>query len=253
MKISIITPSFNQGKFIEKNIKSIFDQNYPNFEHIIVDGGSTDDTVEILKKYSHLKWVSEPDEGQADALNKGLKMASGDIIGWLNSDDYYLPNAFNIVSETYLNEKWDWLIGNLKYYYKLKNEFVEVISHDLTYDKLIVNPDIVCQQSTFFSKTTLLKVGGWKKEYQMIMDYELWLRLIKLSQPKIVNEFLAVFVWHEEQKSIPINIIVQKKELLKLLKKEKVNLFIRIKISFKKNKIFVIAFLKQLFNRIISK
>jgi len=152
MKISIITHSFNQGKFIEKNIKSILDQNYPNFEHIIVECGSTDDTVEILKKYSHLKWVTEADEGQADALNKGLKMATGEFIGWLNSDDYYLPNAFNIVSETYLNGKWDWLIVNLKYYYKLKNEFIEVINPDLTYDKLIAISNIVKKDVKFRSQ-----------------------------------------------------------------------------------------------------
>ena len=89
MKISIITPSFNQGKYIEQTILSVLNQSYKNFEHIICDGGSTDGTVDVLKKYKHLIWVSEEDEGQSDALSKALSMSSGDIIGWINSDDYY--------------------------------------------------------------------------------------------------------------------------------------------------------------------
>ena len=95
-KISIVTPSYNSAKFIEDCIQSVLKQNYPNFEHIVIDGGSTDGTVEILKQYPHLKWISEPDEGQSDALNKGFKMAEGDILGWLNADDVYLKNVFQL-------------------------------------------------------------------------------------------------------------------------------------------------------------
>jgi len=100
-KITIVTPSFNQGNFIDENIQSVLTQNYPNFEHIIIDGGSIDGTVDILKKYSHLKWVSEPDRGQASALNKGFRMATGDVIGWLNSDDSYLPGTFEVVARAF--------------------------------------------------------------------------------------------------------------------------------------------------------
>jgi glycosyltransferase involved in cell wall biosynthesis len=98
-KISVITVSYNQGQFIKDNIESIIYQNYPNFEHIIIDGGSTDNTLEILKSYKHLNWVSEPDRGQSHGLNKGFKKATGDIIVWLNSDDWLAPDTFNSIIE----------------------------------------------------------------------------------------------------------------------------------------------------------
>lgn len=96
-KISIITPSLNSGKYIEEAIQSVLVQRYPNFEHVIVDGRSTDETIEVLKKYPHLIWKSEPDKGQSDAMNKGFEMSSGDIIVYLNADDFFLPGAFDAV------------------------------------------------------------------------------------------------------------------------------------------------------------
>src|ERR1700755_1492305 len=95
MKISIITPSYNQGRFIEDAILSVLSQGYPDFEHIVIDNCSTDNTLDVLKKYPHVKWVSEPDRGQSNALNKGFGLSTGDVLGWLNCDDFYLPGAFH--------------------------------------------------------------------------------------------------------------------------------------------------------------
>lgn len=103
-KITIVTPSYNQGPFIERTIQSVLGQQYPNLEYIVCDGGSTDETVTILKKYAdHLSWwCSEPDHGQTDAINKGMRRATGDIVGWLNSDDMLLPGALHTVARFYL-------------------------------------------------------------------------------------------------------------------------------------------------------
>ena len=105
-KISIITPSYNQGNYLEQTIDSVLSQNYQNLEYIIIDGGSTDNSVEIIKKHQkHLHyWVSEKDSGQSEAINKGLKIAGGEIINWLNSDDYYTANALKTVAEHFEDE-----------------------------------------------------------------------------------------------------------------------------------------------------
>src|SRR6202012_2755610 len=99
MKISIITPSYNQGQFIEDAIRSVLDQGYPDFEHIVIDNCSTDGTLDVLRKYPHIKWVSEPDGGQSAALNKGFRMSTGDVLAWLNCDDFYLPGAFQAAAQ----------------------------------------------------------------------------------------------------------------------------------------------------------
>ena len=92
--VSIVTPSYNHGRYIEETIQSVLNQDYPNLEYLVIDGGSSDNTVEILKKYEgRLTWISEKDRGQADAINKGFRMANGEILAWLNSDDTYLPGA----------------------------------------------------------------------------------------------------------------------------------------------------------------
>ncbi|MCG8570240.1 MAG: glycosyltransferase [Spirochaetes bacterium] len=220
MRISILTPSYNQGKYIEKTILSVVDQDWPDIEHVVIDGGSTDHTVEILKKYPHLKWISEPDEGQADALNKGLAMATGDIIGWINSDDYYKRHIFKTVVNIFKDTHVSWLIGNTTSTYESFNFITSVKSPEITYKKLLENPDIVRQQAVFFSKTALLKVNGWNKRYYMTMDYDLWLRLSKEYTPMMVDEEWAFFTHHDEQKSTPKNLLIQISNIKEILENQ---------------------------------
>jgi glycosyltransferase involved in cell wall biosynthesis len=222
-KISIITPSYNQGKYIEDNIQSVLNQNYINFEHIIIDGGSTDNTVEILKKYPHLKWVSECDEGQADALNKGLAISTGEIIGWINSDDYYEIDIFHDVADAFRDSTVEWVVGLLKKFFEDINLIQPCVCPEITYNKLLEDPDIVKQQCTFFRKSVIESAGGWKKELYMVMDYDLWIRVSKQSSPLMIQKDWAYFRYYEGQKTSYKNMIIQAREIQLILKKEGVS------------------------------
>ena len=249
-KISILTPSYNQGKYIEENILSVLNQNYPNFEHIIIDGGSTDNTVEILKKYPHLKWVSEPDEGQSDALNKGLAMATGEIIGWINSDDYYEKNIFNEVAKEFEDENVQWVIGNIINKYELINKYYKRKSPKVTYMTLIGSKCVMRQQGTFFRKELVLKAGGWDKDIYMCMDWDLWIRMAKISTPKMVDKYWSYFRWHDDQKSSAKNIMRQIDEWKQIYKREGVSIFTQYRVYFSSYKSLLKSQIKKILVRL---
>lgn len=246
MKITIITPSYNHGKYIEKNILSVINQNWNDIEHIVIDGGSTDTTVEVLQKYPHVRWVSEKDEGQADALNKGIAMATGDIIGWINSDDYYEKNIFKDVINEFKNKETQWIIGNISLNYPSLNMVLPISSPEVTYKNLINNADIVKQQGAFYRKEAIDEVGRWDKQFFMVMDFDLWVRLSKKWRPAMVNKQWALFTMHEDQKSSHRNSIIQIKEIERILKKEGLSFFEIKKILLKKYFYYLKGFLKTI-------
>jgi len=184
-KISVITPSFNQGEFIEQNIKSVLAQNYPEVEHIVIDGGSTDMTVEILQRYPHLNWSSEPDNGQTDALNKGFSKATGEIIAWINSDDWYPPGVFHEIAKKL--EEYPIVMGACEQTDRDGNTTeiqgnLERTWYDLL--KYWVYYSIPAQPSIFFKREVLERVKRDDGTYldndlEFGMDYEFWLRLAK--------------------------------------------------------------------------
>jgi len=223
LNLTIITPSFNQGLYIEQTISSVLRQDYLHVEHIVIDGGSTDSTVDVLKRYPHLRWVSEKDRGQADALNKGLAIATGDIIGWINSDDYYDANIFESVVRCFQDPDVMWVVGNLTYRFEDSNETIPGRSPVVTFDRLLNSPDIVRQQPTFFRKTFIERAGGWNPECFMVMDFELWVRLAKISPPIMVDKNWAYFRLHPLQKTSYANTLRQARELVAILKHEQVH------------------------------
>ena len=179
-KISIVTPSFNQARFIDTNIQSVLAQQYPDIEHIIIDGGSTDGTVEILKKYSHLHWISEKDNSQSDALNKGFRRATGEIIGWLNSDDTYCPAVFHAIAEQFERKDVMVLCGD-GYEIDERGEITHPLSSRST------DPDSLIrywkwkyefvQPSFFFRRNVFDEVGFLDESLYYAMDYDFFIRL----------------------------------------------------------------------------
>jgi len=203
-KISVISPSYNQGHFLKTNILSILEQNYPSVEHIIIDGGSTDTTVDILKSFDdHIAyWVSEPDRGQSDALNKGLEAASGEVIGWQNSDDYYLPGAFHLVGETFRENPEIEVIYGDYLYVNDGNRILGSKKYAPCFDireYLYVGANI-SNQSVFFRREALERVGGFDVDLHLAMDFDLFLKLSTFARFKHVRTYLGAYRVHGEQK-----------------------------------------------------
>lgn len=251
-KISIITPSFNQGQYIETAIQSVLNQDYPNFEHIIIDGNSSDNTIEIIKGYDHLIWVSECDNGMSDALVKGLQLASGEVIGWLNSDDYYLENIFNDVADSFFDGSL-WITGNLIYLNEQTKVRRKHIPKVITYNGLIENPDIVKQVSTFYRKSILYEAGWVNIEFKMAMDYDLFVRLSKIEPSKMINKYWGYYRNHENQKTsannASVNLYTQIKEINFVLRREGINFFQRLYTIRKKIVTLLIIWFKNMFRK----
>ena len=203
--ISVITPSLNQAQFIERNIQSVLEQNYPDFEHIIMDGVSTDNTLAIIKKYKHIQWRSKKDKGQSHALNKGLKRAKGDIIAWLNADDWYEGNAFTHVSEFFLkNPDKNVVMGNCN----LANEEGEVFDVVINtkrgikeLQKYWIGKSIPTQPAVFFRRKLLGKYGYADETLHLAMDYDLWMRFAKGNEFYHIDETIANYRFHKNAKS----------------------------------------------------
>lgn len=220
-RISIITASYNQGQFIEETIRSVLLQGYPNLEYIMVDGGSTDNTPKILKRYhSELSvCISEPDDGQSQALNKGFRLATGEILAWLNSDDQYLPDTLRDVALAFDSHSTDMVVGGCQ----IINNYARIpanASHHcilpmnqvtlLPFEKIVdfqgswLKGNFFFQPEVFWTQRIWEKVGGGVDEkLHFAMDYELWLRLAKVQARVLhIPVDLAIFRMHGNQKTI---------------------------------------------------
>ncbi len=163
MKVTIITPSYNQGKYLERTILSVLEQKIGNLEYLVMDGGSTDNSVEILKKYEEfLTWKSERDKGQTDAVNKGLRLASGDIIGWLNSDDIYYEDAVKKVLKVFEeNPEINVVYGNANHIREDDSVIEPYYTEDFNYERL-KEICFICQPSVFFRKKISEQVWAFR-------------------------------------------------------------------------------------------
>lgn len=203
-RVSIVTPSYNQGQFIEETIRSVLLQGYPNLEYIIIDGGSTDDSVEIIQRYKPwlAYWVSEPDQGQVYAIDKGWARSSGIVLAYLNSDDTYLLNAIaDAVQALRLNPEVAAICGGEL---RIDSEGMVILEHlvrsvslyDLLHFKFIPQPAVFLRRSAFE------EAGGLDLTFQLVFDFELWTRLVRCGGIHCIPKVLATTRWYPGTKTL---------------------------------------------------
>jgi len=247
-KISLITPSFNQGSFIEETILSVLNQNYPNLEYIIIDGGSDDNTLEIIKKYeSRLTyWISEKDEGQSDAINKGFKKCSGEIVSWLNSDDLLAKHALHEISNAFVKYNAQIIVGKSSHWDGTTNLLTPHVNNPETFKDLLSYNNGIClpQPSVFYRRVLLIKADYLSITLNFTMDLDLWLRfgLIEGINNRIIYipHLVSLMRTHKDQKTSKQNFLAMKEASMVTLKyasKYKLNIKARINLLFK-NRIF---------------
>ncbi len=204
--VTIVTPSYNQARFLEQTMRSVLEQDYLNIEYMVVDGGSTDGSVDIIKKYSNrLKWwVSEKDNGQAEAINKGFARANGEIIAWVNSDDYYMPGTVSSAVKALSDHpEAGFVYGKVQVVDK-----DEKILNKLSYGnwglKDLLSFHIIGQPAVFMRRDLLEKVGYLDQTYHCLLDHHLWIRLAEQSGMAYIPSLWASAHYHEDCKNLAI-------------------------------------------------
>ncbi|MFB6318209.1 glycosyltransferase family 2 protein [Saccharicrinis sp. FJH54] len=203
-RISIVTPSFNQGEHLEQTILSVISQNYPNLEYVIIDGGSTDNSVEIIKKYeSYLSyWVSEKDEGQYYAIKKGFSHTKGEIMGWINSSDLLYPWTLNTLAMLFNEfDIIEWVTG-LPTHISAGTGPQNVSQHKFInkYDIIGFNHKWIQQESTFWRRTVWNKVNGLDLNFKSAADFKLWIDFFKYTDLYFMNTILGCFRFHNTRR-----------------------------------------------------
>lgn len=226
-KISIITPSLNQAAFIEQTIQSVLNQNYPNLEYIVMDGASTDGTLKILNKYKNrITFISQKDKGQSDAINRGLNLATGDILGYLNSDDFLEKNCLYAVGNFFLNNpKCRWVSGKCNIVDSKGNKVRKPVT---IYKNLFLKYmrclnslyvlNYISQPVTFWKREIIDEVGFFNRAFHYSMDYDYWLRINKKHKLGFIDNYLASFRVHKNSKG-STNLSGQLNESLQIAKK----------------------------------
>lgn len=203
-RISVVTPSFNQAQFLEQTIRSVLLQGYPNLEYIVVDGGSTDGSVEILKRYSPWLtwWVSERDRGQVDAINKGLQRATGDWVGWQNSDDLYCPGALEDVARAIqADPRAALVVGNVNLIDAEGQVLTDLLYVRPTYRSMLAEGMVMTNQASFWRRDLHASIGWLDDTYPLGFDYEWFLRVLQAGSARHVDRTLGAYRIHADAKT----------------------------------------------------
>lgn len=205
-KINIITPSFNQGEFLRETIESVINQDYQNLEYFIVDGGSTDGSVDVIRDYEPrlAYWCSEKDEGQADAIMKGFARCTGELFAWVNSDDVLFPGCLKAVADCYLKNGRPDLIHTNVAYIDAGSRIIRLVRVSCQ-SRFFFFRGVWhgCAPSIFFKTSSLRDVGGVNKNLQLSMDLDVWVRMMKAGARVVhVPQYLGGFRWHDTAKTV---------------------------------------------------
>jgi glycosyltransferase involved in cell wall biosynthesis len=201
--VSIVTPSYNQASYLEQTLRSVLEQDYPRIEYIVADGASSDGSVEIVEKYADKLawWVSEKDNGQAEAINKGLVRATGEIIAWLNSDDYYLPGAISAAVKVFEeNPSVVMVYGNMLAVDEHGHTFNELKYKQLSLEDLLCF-QIIGQPAVFFRRDAYEKTGGLDTNFHFLLDHQFWIRIARHGKILHVDQTWAAARYHAEAKN----------------------------------------------------
>lgn len=203
-KISVITPCFNHAQFIDATMRSVHGQGYPNLEHIVIDGGSTDGSAEVIERYRDrlAYWVSEPDDGQTDALIKGFDRATGDIYCWLNSDDLFGPGTLHEVAEYFAsNPEVRFVYGDSLWIDRDGATIKPKLEHGWNRFVWLHDHNFVAQASTFWRADLYRAVGGLDRSFDLAMDADLWARFSEQTSPRHVRRYWSSMRFYPEQKN----------------------------------------------------
>ena len=203
-RVSVITPSFNQAAFLEETIQSVLSQDYPNLEYIIIDGGSNDGSVEIIRKYADrlAYWVSEKDAGQADGINKGLARATGEVVAWLNSDDLYQPGAIHAAVEILQAFPECGLVYGDVLSVDAKGQALNLTHYDDWGLEELLKFRIIGQPAVFMRRSVLDQAGLLDTRFHFLLDHQLWIRMANLAGMKYIREQWAAARYHEAAKNV---------------------------------------------------
>lgn len=203
-RISVVTPSFNQARFLEETLRSIHEPGYPNLEHIVVDGGSSDGSVEIIERFADRLafWVSEPDRGQTDALIKGFARATGDILCWLNSDDLFEPaTLFEVAAFFEANPDAEFVYGDATWIDADGRVIKPKREHDFNRFVWMYDHNYIPQPSAFWRRGLYEQVGGLDPSFDLAMDADLWIRFADVTRPRHARRFWSRMRFYPEQKN----------------------------------------------------
>lgn len=203
-RITVVTPSFNQAAYLERTIRSVLDQGYPNLEYIIVDGGSTDGSVDIIRRYADRLawWVSEPDRGQTDAINKGLRRATGEWVAWQNSDDIYYPGAFHELAAAATRfPRAGLIIGDMMLIDEHDRPLRDIRYVKPSYKALLAEGMVLTNQSAFWRRRVHEEIGLLAEDLHCSFDYEWFLRLTQHVEAMHVRRIWGALRLHEETKT----------------------------------------------------